>query len=346
MCSYPHCALAPPDKDFSLAAMLASTLPLISKLDCRRDLVQKDHMDDLQRTFYQLKFRNAFLERKGKAFEELFSKIMGHAYPGDFQPVRPYGNRGDLKCDGYRASDKTVFQCYGPSTLSLVKMLAKMDEDFNGAVAHWRARMERWSFVHNKDDGLPADATQKLVDLGTANPNVALGQLGYPELFAIVMRLPVTQLEDLFGSVPTQRTMAQLDYEALRPVVTLIHQLDPDDNPPLSAPSPSKLKANDLSGDAAELLRQGRRREPLVERFFNDWPDPSFGEKIAQGFRERYQALKANGLSPDRIFTELQTFAGGMGGSPSHQAAVLAVMSYFFERCDIFEDYFGEDAAT
>jgi hypothetical protein len=43
-------------------------------------------------------------------------------------------------------------------------------------------------------------------------------------------------------------------------------------------------------------------------------------------------------MSPDEIFTELQTFAGGMDGVPSQQAAVLSVMSYFFERCDIFED--------
>ena len=101
--------------------------------------------------------------------------------------------------------------------------------------------------MHNEDGGLPADATQQLVDLGKANRQVSLGQLSYPELFAIVMALPVLQLEDLFGSVPTQRTMAQLDYDALRPVVTLIQKLDPDDDPPLSAPSPSKLKANDLS---------------------------------------------------------------------------------------------------
>ena len=303
-------------------------------------------MDSLQRAFFQMKFRIAFLERKGKAFEDLFSKIMGHAFPGDFQAVRPYGKRGDLKCDGYRVSDKTVFQCYAPSAMKLANLLAKMDQDFNGAVVHWDNRMSRWSFVHNDDDGLPADAIQKMVDLRTANPTIVLDQTGYPELFAAVMALPVPQLEDLFGSVPSQRTMAQLDYKALRPVVSLIQKLTPDDNPPLSAPSPAKLSANDLSDDAAELLRQGRRREPLVERFFNDWPDPSFGEEIAQGFRERYQALKTDGLSPDRIFTELQTFAGGMDGTPSHQAAVLAVMSYFFERCDIFEDHVEEDVGT
>ena len=240
-------------------------------------------MDSLQRAFFQMKFRVAFLERKGKAFEDLFSKIMGHASPGDFQAVRPYGNRGDLKCDGYRGSDKTVFQCYAPSAMKLANLLTKMDEDFNGAVAHWGDRMGRWSFVHNDDDGLPADATQKLAGLGTANPTIILNQTGYPELFAVVMALPVPQLEDLFGSVPSQRTMAQLDYKALRPVVTLIQKLTPDDNPPLSAPSPAKLNANDLSGDAAELLRQGRRREPLVERFLMTGPIRALGRRLPKG---------------------------------------------------------------
>ena len=303
-------------------------------------------MDELQRHLFQLNFRIAFLESRGQAFEDLFSRIMGHAFTGDFQAVRPYGNKGDLKCDGYRVSDKTVFQCYAPKATKLDKLQAKVDEDFNGAVAHWGTRMQNWSFVHNDDDGLPADAIQQIADLGTANPQVNLGQMGYPELFEITMSLTPLQLEDLFGPAPTQRTLALLDFEALRPVVMLIQRVDPDDNPPLAAPSASKLKANDLSDDAAELLRQGRRRERLVEDFFNQFPDPNFGEEIAQGFRERYQELKDQDLPADSIFMELQRFAGGMTGTPQHQAAVLAVMSYFFERCDIFEDHVDSEATT
>jgi hypothetical protein len=59
---------------------------------------------------------------------------------------------------------------------------------------------------------------------------------------------------------------------------------------------------------------------------------------VAEAFRQRYRSLKAVGLRPDQIFGQLQAFAGGMDGDPSHQGAVLAVLSYFFERCDIFED--------
>lgn len=163
--------------------------------------------------------------------------------------------------------------------------------------------------------------------------------MSYAEIFSVAMGLTVTQLEDLFGPVPTQQTMASLDYEVLRPVIAAIKRMDPSNDPPLSAPSPTKITANDLSDDVAGMLRLGRRREPLVEAFFDRYPDPSFGEEIAEGFRQRYRTLKGDGRSAEAIFVELQTFAGGMSGTPAHQAAVLAVMSYFFERCDIFEDH-------
>lgn len=295
-------------------------------------------MDDTQRSFYGLKFEVAFLRQKGKAFEAFFARVMGHGFPGNFEAVRPYGPKGDLKCDGFRASDGTVFQCYAPDATKLDPLLAKIDEDFNGAVAHWGARMKRWTFVHNDDRGLPAEAVQKLADLRTANPAVAIDVFSYPELRKVTMGLTIDQLEDLFGVAPSQRTLEKLDFAALRPVLVRIQRQEPEPDPPLTAPSLRKLQNNALSQDAAEFLRQGRRREKLVQDFFDAWPDPSFGEEVAEGFRKRYQALKTVGLSPDEIFAELQAFAGGMEGVPSHQAAVLAVMSYFFERCDIFED--------
>ena len=154
----------------------------------------------------------------------------------------------------------------------------------------------------------------------------------------VVMGLALHQLEDLFGSVPSQHTLEKLDFAALRPVLVAIQRREPDAELEINAPSPLKLQRNALSADAAALLRQGRRREKLVQDFFNAWPDPSFGEAIAEAFRDRYKSLKSARLGADQIFAQLQAFAGGMDGEPSHQGAVLAVMSYFFERCDIFED--------
>ncbi len=295
-------------------------------------------MDATQRSFYGLKFENDFLRKKGKAFETFFARVMAHGFKGDFGPVRPYGRRGDLKCDGFRASDGTVFQSYAPDTTKLDELLGKIDEDFHGALAHWGPRMRRWELVYNDTRGLPAEAVRKLEDLRATHPTIGIALFGEAEMRAVVMRLDLHQLEDLFGVVPSQRTLERLAFADLRVVLITIQRRDPGAEPPLGAPSPKKLQNNALSQDAADLLRQGRRREKLVQDFFDDWPDPSFGEEVAEAFRVRYQALKTLGLSPDEIFGELQSFAGGMEGEPSHQGAVLAVLSYFFERCDIFED--------
>jgi hypothetical protein len=295
-------------------------------------------LDDTQRAFYGLKFENAFLRERGKAFENWFARIMSHGFSGDFQPVRPYGPKGDLKCDGYRASDATVFQSYAPDATRLTELLAKIDEDFAGAISYWGTRMRRWEFVHNDARGLPAEAIQRLIDLRAAHPAVTIAVLGEAELRKVVMGLELQQLEDLFGTVPSQRIMERLDFAALRPVLASIQRHDPGAQPPIAAPSADKLQRNALSEDAAMLLRQGRRWEKLVEDFFDAWPDPSLGEDIAAAFRSQYQALKAAGLGVEAIFRYLQEFAGGMEGEPAHQGAVLAVISYFFERCDIFED--------
>ena len=252
--------------------------------------------------------------------------------------MRPYGPKGDLKCDGFRPSDGTVFQSYAPDSTKLAELLAKIDEDFHGARAHWGSRMKRWEFVHNDTRGLPAEAVRTLDDLRTAHPAISIAVFGEAEMRAVVMGLVLHQLEDLFGAVPSQRTLERLDFASLRPVLMAIQRRDPGAEPPLTAPSANKLQHNKLSVDAAALLRQGSLREKLVQDFFHAWPDPSFGEDVAEAFRARYQALKVVNLSPDQIFGELQSFAGGMDGEPSHQGAVLAVLSYFFERCDIFED--------
>jgi hypothetical protein len=134
-------------------------------------------LDDTQRYACGLKFENALLRERGKAFENLFARIMAHAFPGDFQPVRPYGPMGDLKCDGFRASDKTVFQSYAPDTMKAAALLAKIEEDFSGALAHWATRMKRWELVHNDSRGLPAAAVQEDCRPRPSEPKDCVGGL-------------------------------------------------------------------------------------------------------------------------------------------------------------------------
>ncbi len=149
-----------------------------------------------------MKFENTFLREKGKAFESFFARVMAHGFTGDFEPVRPYGPKGDLKCDGFRPSDGTVFQSYAPDSTKLADLLAKIDEDFEGARTHWGAKMKRWEFVHNDVRGLPAEAVRKLDELRAAHAAIEIATFGEAEMRAVVHAPGASPTRDLFGAVP------------------------------------------------------------------------------------------------------------------------------------------------
>ena len=295
-------------------------------------------MDEVQAMFYRLRFREAFLEKKGDEFQDWFARLAARAFGLDFEAVRPYGNQGDLKCDGRRVSTRTIFQCYAPYQMKQAELNAKIDEDFRGAYENWRGEMAQWVLVHNDGRGLPPSSSQRLDALRREHPNVQIEVWTEGELQKLADGLPLADQEALFGFAPSRSGLETLTLDELRPVIDELRRMDPEPGQePLAPPSVDKLAKNALSDDAAGLLRVGRRREALVAAWFRKNRSADLGERIAEAFRRRYARLRGSDRSPDQIFGHLQQYAG-TGGDPGRQAAALAVLSYFFERCDIFED--------
>ena len=296
--------------------------------------------DALQRRIYGLRFRIAFLQKRGVEFQDWFARLMRFALSHEFEPIRSYGPRGDLKCDGYWVTTGTVFQCYAPDRIRESALIKKITTDFDGARDNWGRRMRRWVLVHNDQRGLPARTVQHIDSLRGSYPNIRIETWGDSELARMKERLDLEALESLFGYASSRAEAGSLGIEDLRPVLEALQRREPSPgSEPVSPPSVEKLEQNQLSEDAAALLRWGRRKEALVARCFKDDPRPEIGELVAEAFRERYDMLKEDGLSPDEVLWALQQHAGGdMVGIPNRQGAVLAVLSYFFERCDIFED--------
>ena len=294
-------------------------------------------MDSVQRHYYGLHFRVAFREKAGTEFEDWFVKLAGYAFGADFQPVRAYGNEGDWKCDGYRSSTRTVFQCYAPRQMRVGPLVRKIERDFNGARAHWEG-MAKWVFVHNDPEGLPSQAHTCMDRLRQSHPDICFEFWSETQLRELTFALTAEAAEAIFGQVPSQLDTDSVVMEDLKPVIESLQRSEPPpSNRQLKAPSVAKLEKNSLSEDATQLLKQGRRKEALVANYFDQNPPPDLDERIAEAFRNRYRTLKEEGLSPDSIFWALQKHAG-MQGEPKRQGAALAVLSYFFERCDIFED--------
>jgi hypothetical protein len=292
-------------------------------------------MDRVAQAFFELKFEVAFLKKKGNEFQDFFATIMEKCHPADFVRVRPWGKVGDRKNDGYLKSERTLFQVYAPNELEASKTIAKIEEDFAEALPNWKAYFDKWVFTHNSSQGLGPDVTKKLLELDN-NHDPTVTHWGFEELRRKVFELAPGDLASLFGPAPTRRDVLDLPLEALVPVLDQVAALPPPPEPDLRPPPADKIQRNMLSEHVATLLKAGMMRADLVRKYFR--VQPGRQDEIAESFRVRYEAALRYGRAPDEVFEELQRHAGGEAvPSVARQSAVLAVLAFFFEECDIFE---------
>jgi len=291
----------------------------------------------LFRSWYELKFSFEFRRKCGSAFQDFFASIMERRYPGDFQKVKPYGNRGDLKCDGYQASLKRVYQAYAPEKMDVSNTNTKIEKDLQGAIDHWGANLKSWVFVHNQPEGLPADVVQKLLDVD-GRDGVKVSRMGEAELRNEFFGLDHELQALLLGPDLTPQTMNAIQLKDVKEVANAIAQEDTPPPEEIREVPAGKLKANVLSEYVQDQLRLGSRKSRLVGSFFSKWHDPELGDRVAKAFRSKYEEVRAQGMVGDAVFFELWKFAGGGAQSSlRHEAAVVAVLAFLFEECDVFE---------
>jgi hypothetical protein len=296
-------------------------------------------MDRYSRAYWEMGFENRFLRHKAMAFQDFFGDIMEKRCPGgDFIRVRPWGNQGDRKNDGYLRSRRMLFQVYAPNEFTERETIKKIDDDFDGALPYWKEYFNTWVFVHNSREGLSPGVTARLLELGQKQKDIEVTWWGFEELRRELFSLCEEDISALLGPAPSPRDFAEIGFEKIKPVLDVISRAPVPAELELSAVPRDKVQINRLSQNTELLIQLGRRRSHIVRKFLIGYPDPQFGDEVVQAFRARYDALRASGVGPDHIFQELQVFAGGERTSDTgHQAAVLTVLAYLFDQCDIFE---------
>lgn len=289
------------------------------------------------RAYYEAKFDLQFKTQTGSSFQEFFVAIMQRRHSGDFQKVKPYGNQGDKKCDGFQTSSGCVYQVYAPEQMNSAVTLGKINEDLRGAIVHWHKQMKEWVFVHNQFRGLPPDVVLRLEFLKRCR-TIKVGHWCDTELRTIFFELQPEDQAALLGPAPTAQSVMRVEMADIIKVVKAIAQQPAPIFEEIGQVPPGKLEANALSSAVKDLLVLGSGRSRLVKQFFSDWNDPLLGDRIAASFRSKYIALKAEGKVGDEIFHELWRYAGAsMHASMAQESAVLALLSFLFEECEIFE---------
>jgi hypothetical protein len=146
----------------------------------------------------------------------------------------------------------------------------------------------------------------------------------------------------LLGVVATSKDTENLQNNCLRDLVINVSRLTEEalfDVASIRPVPPDKLDFNKLPGHWRALIANGWQNTHLVSGYLERHHDPLIGERIAQVLRVRYQYLKAQNLLPGAIMTELYELIAGVGSvTPQRQVAAQALLAFFFESCDIFED--------
>lgn len=288
---------------------------------------------------YAMAFRDRYRGCHGSAFQDLFSDIMEQVHPdGDFVRVRPWGNVGDQKNDGYVHSTKELFAVYGPRNPTAIQICNKVTSDYEGAVPHWEEWFSEFIFVHNDPDGVGPQLARTILELNARVDDLTVRQWGMAPLQTRVLSLPIERLKVLFPLVPTIEDF----FEPSAPEISKI--IDQLARQPLPAavdvrlPPPGKLDHNRFSDAVRELIMLGMKVSPSVRQLFHPrFFDPTARDRIAVAFRDKYTELRTAGKLPDDIYDELRTWVGGVGlKSTARDVAIYGILTYFFEECDIF----------
>ncbi|MEV4705448.1 ABC-three component system protein [Actinoplanes sp. NPDC049316] len=291
-------------------------------------------------------FVRAILRRKleelfENAFEQFFQSIMCARYP-DFINVRTHGNIGDIGADGLSLHDRKLYACYGPQVPDAKEVRRKFRSDLQKGIDKRGGQFNTFVFVHNDLRGVHPEVSIALNEAAVAYSKLRFQQMGPPQIHRELCRLERDVIADVlcceFPAVDRVWRVGPNDLEPL--LAHLVAQRRNASAQPLAREvPPDKLDYNRLGPEDRDEIVQAMRYTPLLEDYYQSRTDVTERDEVAQGFNSYYREVKAEYDDPGDVLWKLQEYvAGNARRSREQERAVMVVLAYFFETCDIFEE--------
>ncbi len=297
----------------------------------------------------RLAFKLKIHESDGQRFEDLFIKVMGKANR-NFQPVKAWGRIGDMKNDGFDRTSGTYYQVYAPETtdkLTTIKSaVKKVRDDFNGLKKHWHSicPMKQFYYVVNdKYKGLAAPIHQELMKLENENNETKCNPFTSKNLEDAFISLNIDDIIDVISFIPDD-TIGLLDYSVLNEAVAHIKGCSGfssvDDN--FNVPDfGEKLIFNKLSNKIEHYLTFASYQLGDLDEYFKVNSE-YVKTDLQKCFKEMYEESKREILADEDLFADKRFMyilkKASAKEDKAHRDAVLVLMAYYFEACDIFEE--------
>lgn len=250
-------------------------------------------------------------------------------------PSKPSQDRIALQ----RSYDKCAYPGCGDDLVFDALVAADQGKSV-GKIAHIRAASPdgpRYDPAMSDDERASAD---NLVVLCGTHHDAIDSQLDY---HSVEFLHEAKRVHEATGYRAVRHALGEIGFPELEVVCTSIGSMDAADAPvdlPLTVDQ--KLQLNSLGESTAQQIKDGLAQAGRVGSFveFQGTHSAGFGARLAAKLKAVYHQGVADGVAGDDLFDliviECQTNSGPVD-TPALRAAALAVVTFFFERCEIFE---------
>ena len=297
-------------------------------------------------TFAQILFKNKALSSDGQAYEDLFIRTM-EEMSTSFQPVKPQGPLGDKKNDGFDYVTGEYYQCYAPEDLSknIPTAVNKLQKSADGLVGYWDSisKIKKIYFVVNDNyKGLYPEIHQKLADLRTQYVGIEFELFRTKDLERRVLSLDIDTIQRIIGILPNpQSTLLEPNYltEVLNHLMNFKSNFS-ESSLPNQLDFTKKIKQNELSDYIGSHLQLAHHSIYQVIQYFkynSDFEKDELQKKFITLYQQEVESVEVIEDKTNIIFINLFNKISPRDNQ-SVKMAVLILMAYYFEACDIFEE--------
>jgi hypothetical protein len=293
-----------------------------------------------QRVLVKIEFHKKMDECRGEEFEDFFHGVMSRRFD-DYIDIRAWGNIGDRGADALRVNARELYACYSPQVIDMKAVRKKFKSDLESATRQRSGEFDTFIFVNNDRWGTHPDISVMLSEAQAAMPHLSFVSMGTRKLWNEILRLDIQQCEDLFGRIKAEEVVLGIGLADLEPLLDhlIAAKMKIPRNYQVYIPNTRKMKYNKISPEYREEITRGMRDSPLVGEYIQGMNDPMLEDEMAEGFAYHYRRSRAErGDDADQVMEDLMSYVLGNRRPELRQyVAAWAIITFFFERCHIFE---------
>ncbi len=290
-------------------------------------------------------FKGKLLQADGQTFQDLFVEVMTKAHK-DFHPIKPHGNKGDRKNDGFIKDTGTYYQCYAPEQLTCDQIKAKLKDTFEPLVNGWKqvAPVQAFNLVLNdRFKGCYPEIEDALADLERKHSGIKCKPFLCKDLEDVFLSLSEDNVVAQIGLIPNPNNIQSIEFSVLEEVIGYLVEnckKQTNDERLVKPDFERKLTFNGLSPQVAALLRNANYQVGTLEEYF-DGSSSFVQQDVRDCFVNIYNeasSLLGNGSETQGDLVFAFSLSRAMPKqSQEIRDSVLVLMSFYFEVCDIFE---------